>query len=65
MVEALAVGISCNPIWDEGDASRKILTGVNREASAAAASKHSEGRRKMLKNRLNKVFTTKRIIGRK
>lgn len=63
MVEdGLAVGISCNPIWDGGDAPREILTGINRETAAdtggnkEAASKHSEGRRKMLRNRLNKLL---------
>ncbi len=55
----LAVGNSCNPIWDGGDAPREILSGVNREMAAEmggnkeAASKHSEGRRKMLRNRFN------------
>jgi len=57
----LAAGISCNPIWDGGDAPREILSGINRETSAGtagnkeAASKHSEGGREMLRNRLNKL----------
>lgn len=44
----LAVGISCNPIWDGGDAPREILTGINRDAvtetggNKEAASKHSQ-----------------------
>lgn len=49
-VEGLAMGISCNPIWDGGDAPGEILTGVNRETSAEAggreeaASPHLEGK---------------------
>lgn len=31
--EGLAVGISCNPIWNGGDGSREILAGVNRETA--------------------------------
>lgn len=48
--EGLAMGISCNPIWDGGDAPREILTGINRETAAEtggnkeAASKHSRGK---------------------
>jgi len=44
--ERLAVGISCNPIWDGGDATREILTGIYIETAAEtggnreAASKH-------------------------
>lgn len=44
--KGLAMGISCNPIWDGGDALREILTGTNRETAAEtagnkeAASKH-------------------------
>lgn len=26
--------MSCNPIWDEGDALREILTGINRQMAA-------------------------------
>lgn len=53
MVEewGLAVGISCNPIWEGGDAPRKIVTGIKRETVAETggnkepASKHSERKR--------------------
>lgn len=51
-----AMGISCNPIWDGGVAPREILTDINMEMAAEtggnkeAASKHSEGKRKMLRN---------------
>lgn len=57
-----AVGISCNPIWDGGVASREILTDKNTETATEtggnkeAASKHSEGRRKMLRNPFNKLL---------
>lgn len=34
VVEGVAMGIPCNPIWDGGDAPRKILTGINRETAA-------------------------------
>jgi len=55
-VEGLAMGISCNPIWDGGDAPGEILTGVNRETSAEAggreeaASPHLEGKQREVHN---------------
>lgn len=53
--------ISCNPIWSGGEAPGEILPGINRETEAGgnkeAASKHREGWREVLGNKLFGINT--------